>query len=366
VVMESMVTANMRSRPTRTFISVLAVAIGVILMLIIGGIVSGTLNEYLSRTIGVGADFMLQQSGASVFYALSSATLPGKLEQKVREIPGVGAVTPILANFSSADFGLVFGIDLASYDAFPGRLQITSGRNSLTGDEVIVDELYAKLHKLQPGMPLKVLNHPFTISGICKPGAVVRLFVPLKTLQALNETDGKVTFMFIKADPGTDLAKLESNLNEALPGYRLRSTRDETMLLADTKMPGMKEFQFTVIIVSMLLSFMVILVAMYTTIFERTREIGILKSLGASRSFIVGMILKETVIISVLGVLFGIGISEIARKAITSAFPTLQVSMSFTEVLTACVLGLLGGALGALYPAYKAAKMDPVRALTYE
>lgn len=364
--MESMVTANMRSRPTRTFISVLAVAIAVILMLIIGGIVSGTLNEYLSRTVGVGADFMLQQSGASVFYALSSATLPARLEQKVKEVPGVSAVTPIMANFSSADFGLVFGIDLASYNEFPGRLQIISGRNSLTGDEVIVDELYAKLHKLQPGMSLRILNHQFTISGICRPGAVVRVFVPLKTLQAVNETDGKVTFMFIKASAGANLARLEADLNEALPGYKFRSTRDETMLLADTKMPGMKEFQFTVIFVSMLLSFMVILVAMYTTIFERTREIGILKSLGASRGFIVGIILKETVIISGLGVLLGIVISEVARKAITSAFPTLQVSMSFAEVLTACALGLLGGALGALYPAYKAAKMDPVTALTYE
>jgi putative ABC transport system permease protein len=364
--MESMVAANMRARPARTFISVLAVAIGVILMLTIGGIVSGTLNEYLSRTIGVGADFMLQQSGASVFYALSSASLPAKLEQKVKEIPGVGVVTPILANFSSADFGLVFGIDLPSYNEFPGRLQITSGRSSLTGNEVIIDELYARLHKLQPGSTLTILNHTFTISGICRPGAVVRIFAPLKTLQDLNESQGKVTFMFIKAAPGADLGKLEASLNQALPGYKFRSTRDETMLLADTKMPGMKEFQFTVIIVSMLLSFMVILVAMYTTIFERTREIGILKSLGASRSFIVGMILKETVIISGLGVLFGIGVSEVARKAITSAFPTLQVSMTFTEVLTACVLGLLGGALGALYPAYKAAKMDPVRALTYE
>ncbi len=364
--MESMVTANMRSRPARTFISVLAVAIGVIIMLIVGGIVSGTLNEYLSRTIGVGADFMLQQSGASVFYALSSASLPQKLGEKVKEIPGVGVVTPILANFSSADFGLVFGIDLASYDEFPGRLQIVSGRNSLTGNEVIVDELYARLHNLQPGMPLKILNHQFTVSGICRPGAVVRVFVPLETLQSLNETPGKVTFMFIKASPGMDLGELETRLNAAIPGYKIRSTRDEAMLLSDTKMPGMKEFQFTVIIVSMLLSFMVILVAMYTTIFERTREIGILKSLGASRHFIVGMILKETVIISGLGVLLGIGISEIARKVITSAVPTLQVSMSFTEVLTACVLGLMGGALGALYPAYKAARMDPVRALTYE
>lgn len=309
---------------------------------------------------------MIQQSGGSVFYAFSGATLPVKLEQKLKEVAGVGPVTPILAKFSSADFGLVFGIDLESYNKFPGRLEIIAGRNSLVGDEIIVDELYAKLHHLQPGMPLMVLNHKFTVSGICRAGAIVRVFVPLKTLQELNGTPDKATIMFIKAAKDADVNRVEANLKKTYPGWDLRSTRDASMLLSDTKMPGMREFQVTVIVVSMLLSFMVVLVAMYTTIFERTREIGILKSLGASRGFIVGMILKETVIISGLGVLFGIGISEIARKAITSAFPTLQVSMTFTEVLTACALGLLGGALGALYPAYKAARMDPVKALNYE
>ena len=361
-----MVAANMLSRPTRTFISVLAVALGVILMLIIGGIVSGTLNDYLNRTMMVGADFIFQPSGASIFYAVTSATLPVKLEQKLREIPGVGAVTPVLSLFSVADFGLIFGIDMESYDQFPGRLQIASGRASLSGNEVIVDELYAKVHNLQPGSEITIKGNKFTVSGICRPGAVVRVFASLGTLQELNGTPDKATIMFIKCAPEADPERVEAALRSAFAGYTLTSTRDEAVLLADTKMPGMEEFQFTVILVAMLLSFMVILVAMYTTIFERTREIGILKSMGASRGFIVGMILKETVIISILGVLFGIAVSEILRKAIVSAFPTLQVSMTVSEVLIACGLGLLGGGLGAVYPAYKAARMDPVKALSYE
>jgi putative ABC transport system permease protein len=364
--MESIVAANMRSRPTRTFISVLAVAIGVVLMLMIGGITSGTLNDYLNRTISVGADFMLQASDASVMYAFSSAALPEKLVQKVAEIPGVGDVTPVLSKFRAVDFGLVFGIDLESYNRFPGRLQIIEGKQSLAGYDFIVDELHAKAKNLKLGMSLEFLGRTFTISGICRPGAVVRMFAPLRTLQEINETPGKVTLIFIKAAPGTDLATLESRLHAIFVGYGVRNAQDISSLLADTKLPGMKEFQLTVILVSMLLSFMVVLVAMYTTIFERTREIGILKSLGASRGFIVAMILKETVIISSLGVLFGIAISQVLRKAITSAVPTLQVSMTWTEIMIACVLGLLGGALGALYPAYKAARMDPVRALTYE
>ncbi len=364
--MESLITANIRSRPTRTFISVLAVALGVVLMLIIGGITTGTLNDYINRTVGVGADFILQPSGSSIFYAFSTAALPEGLADKLSEVKGVYAVTPVLAKFSSADFGLVFGIDLASYDQFPGRLQIIAGRNSLQDDEVIVDELYARSHNVAVGMPLTILYHNFTITGICRTGAVVRVFVPLKTLQEMNGTPSKATIMFIKTSPGVNVPTVEQELKRLYPAYTLTSTRDSSLLLSDTKLPGLKEFRFTIVLVSVLLSFMVILLAMYTTIFERTREIGILKSLGASRKFIVAMILKESVIICGLGVLLGIGISEIIRKAIMSAFPTLQVAMSINDILYGCLLGLVGGTLGALYPAYKAARMDPVKALSYE
>ncbi len=364
--MESLITANIRSRPTRTFISVLAVALGVVLMLIIGGITSGTLNDYLNRTMGVGADFILQPGGSSVFYAFSQAALPVQLARKVMEVKGVYAVAPVLAKFNQSDFGLVFGIDLSSYDKFPGRLQIVSGKGSLEGDEVIIDELYAKSHNLSVGSPLMIYGHKFTVSGICKSGAVVRVFVPLKTLQELNSTPDKATILFIKAAPNANIQEVEKELRDMLPGYTLTGTRDASLLMSDTKLPGLKEFRFTVVLVSMLISFMVILLAMYTTIFERTREIGILKSMGASRRFIVVMILKESAMISGLGVALGIGTSEIIRKAIISAFPTLQIAMTFSDVLNGCILGLFAGTLGALYPAYKAARMDPVKALSYE
>ena len=362
----SLVFANIWSRPTRTIISILAVGVGVILMLIIGGITTGTLNDSLNRTMGVGADFILQPTGSSVFYAFSSAALPIKLSAKLLEHSGVSAVAPVLAKFSSADFGLIFGIDLAEYNRFPGRLQIVEGRESLSGHEVIVDELYAKSHALAPGMPIEILGEKFTVSAICRRGSVVRVFVPLKTLQQMNGTEDKVTIMFIKAAQGIEVEAVFQSLRRAYPGLALVRTSDPSLLLADTRMPGLNEFRVTVVTVSMLISFMVILLAMYTTIFERTREIGILKSMGASKMFIVGMVLRESAIISLFGILFGVGASVLMSKVITSAFPMLQVDMSLPEVLRGCILGLLGGTLGALYPAYKAARMDPVQALSYE
>jgi putative ABC transport system permease protein len=364
--MENLIAANIRSRPTRTFISILAVALGVVLMLVIGGIVSGTLNDYLGRTVAVGADFILQPAGSSVLYAFSDASLNSKLAGTMQQVSGIESVTPVLSKFSPAHFGLVFGIDLASYNKFPGRLQMVSGQASLKGDEAIIDQILAEAKKLKPGMTMNILDHDFTITGICRSGAVVRVFLPLETLQKLLGTTDRVTVLFAKAAPNVPVEEVYQNLRKQFPHYSLLRASDPNLLLAETRLPGLKEFRIAVIAVSMLLSFMVILLAMYTTIFERTREIGILKALGASRHFIVGMILKESVMICGLGALMGICISEIIRKVVILMSPTLQVSMTFGDLVSGMVLGITAGILGALYPAYKAARMDPVKALSYE
>ncbi len=364
--MENLITANIRSRPTRTFISILAVALGVTLMLVVGGIVSGTLNEYLGRTVALGADFILQPPGSSVLYAFSDASLNAKLGDKLKQTPGIASVTPVLSKFSSAHFGLIFGIDLPSYNQFPGRLKMVEGNPALKGDEIVVDQIYAEAKNIKLGSTLNVLDHDFTVTGICRAGSIVRVFVPLETLQKLLGTSDKVTILFAKAAPDADPDQVYGELRSRFPHYSLLRASDPNLLLAETPLPGLKEFRLTVVLVSMSLSFMVILLAMYTTIFERTREIGILKSLGASRRFIIAMILKESVMICCLGALLGIIGSEIIRKIIITKIPTLQVAMSFDDLIRGMVLGLIAGTLGALYPAYKAARMDPVRALSFE
>ena len=95
--MENLIAANIKSRPTRAAISVLAVALGVILLLTIGGIITGTLNDYLNRTISIGSDFILQKEGATALFAFSTANLNVKLAEKIREVPGVEIVSPVLA-----------------------------------------------------------------------------------------------------------------------------------------------------------------------------------------------------------------------------------------------------------------------------
>jgi putative ABC transport system permease protein len=106
---------------------------------------------------------------------------------------------------------------------------------------------------------------------------------------------------------------------------------------------------------------------MYTAVMERTREIGILKSLGASKLYIVRVILRETLMLAVAGILVGYAFSAFGRAELVRQFPTLRVlPITAQWALYSALIAVGGAMLGALYPAFKAAQKDPIDALAYE
>jgi putative ABC transport system permease protein len=110
----------------------------------------------------------------------------------------------------------------------------------------------------------------------------------------------------------------------------------------------------------------VIFQAMYTAVMERTREIGILKSMGASKFYIVNVILRETVVLAFGGIVLGIFLSMAARRGIHAKLPTLPIQIDANWITYAILIAIGGAILGALYPAFKAAQKDPIEALAYE
>jgi putative ABC transport system permease protein len=110
---------------------------------------------------------------------------------------------------------------------------------------------------------------------------------------------------------------------------------------------------------------LVILLAMYTTVTERTRQIGILKALGMSKPAIAWVIEQEAILVSVLGVTVGVLFTFAARFAVMRV-TNLTVEVEPRWVIISLLVGLLGGSIGALYPALRAARQDPVEALSYE
>jgi putative ABC transport system permease protein len=117
---------------------------------------------------------------------------------------------------------------------------------------------------------------------------------------------------------------------------------------------------------AVVISFLVVLLAMYTTIIERTREIGILRAIGASQAKVVQLVINESALICLAGVVVGIALALSGRWLLPRVFPTLTVQLTREWALIASALGLAGGLLGSFYPAVTAARMDPVQALNFE
>ncbi|MGC1795779.1 MAG: FtsX-like permease family protein, partial [Candidatus Acidiferrales bacterium] len=137
-------------------------------------------------------------------------------------------------------------------------------------------------------------------------------------------------------------------------------------LMTSSNLPGLGAFINVMIGIAVVIGFLVIFLSMYTTIIERTREIGVLKSLGASKGYIVQIVLSETVLLCLAGVVGGVGLSFLMRSIFLKIFPSLTILISANWILRAGLIAIVGGILGAAYPAWMASRKDPVEALAYE
>ena len=157
---------------------------------------------------------------------------------------------------------------------------------------------------------------------------------------------------------------MAKRIDAKFPGNKVQFTR-EVFASIETAIPGLNVFMRVLVGLAAIVSALVVMLAMHTTITERTREIGILKAMGASRFYIISEIEREALLISFLGLLVGFAIAALAGFGIHKA-TGLIFQFGWWWALTAALIGLLGGALGALYPAARAANLDPVTALAYE
>ena len=136
--------------------------------------------------------------------------------------------------------------------------------------------------------------------------------------------------------------------------------------MTSSNLPGLGAFINVMIGIAVVIGFLVIFLSMYTTIIERTREIGVLKSLGASKGYIVQIVLSETTLLCLAGVIAGVGLSFLMRSIFIKLFPSLTILITADWVLRAGLIAIVGGLLGAAYPAWMASRKDPVEALAYE
>ncbi|MFZ0746457.1 MAG: FtsX-like permease family protein [Terracidiphilus sp.] len=367
--MNKLVIANLLHRPLRSIISVLAVAIEVVMILSIVAIFMGMLDDQKERTNGIGADIVVMPSNASFMNGVGGAPMSAKLAEVFHRMPHVTVVSPVITNFSmTGSVEVLYGIDYESYNALKPFTFLSGGPFKGPYD-VLVDDVFA--HQGQGhhvGETISILNHPFRICGVVESGKGGRKLIPIDTMGTLMGSEGKASEFYLKTDnPANDKLVIdEIHSTRGLENYRVLTMADLIALYTPSRFPGFDLALRVVISIAVIVGFLVIFQSMYTAVLERTREIGILKSLGSSKITIVGIVLRETGILALVGVLLGIASTYGVRELLHIKFSTFSFELTMAWIGWGALIAFGGALCGALYPAWMAARKDPIDALAYE
>jgi putative ABC transport system permease protein len=367
--MNKLVIANLLHRPLRSIISVLAVAIEVIMMLTIIAIMMGQLTGQKKLNNGIGADLIVRPGNATFLNGVSGAPISVKLTPVLAKLPHVAVASPVITNLSMADgLEVLWGIDYATYSKLSPFVFLSGGPIKDPYD-VMVDDIFAASGKgHHVGETLQIDKRPFRVSGIFQHGKGGRKLVSIETLGELTGSDGKASAFYMKADSPDNLNAITQEIlsTPGLGNYQVMTMDEWLSLMTPDRIPALNTAIDVVIGIAVVIGFLVIFQSMYTSVLERTREIGILKAMGASKAAIVGVVLRETMLMALTGVAVGVSLSFAVKSLLAARFPTLYLDMSSSLVAKGATIALAGSILGALYPAWMAARKDPIDALAYE
>jgi putative ABC transport system permease protein len=356
--MGELIFRNLLHRPARTLIGIIAISVEVALVVLIVGLTSGLLTETAKRIEGIGADIMLQPPAASIFLGFSGSPMPIKIGDKLKD----------LKFNSTGGVEVVYGIDRDSFREVTGGFIFLSGRDMEAPDDVLVDDWAARAKNLKVGDTYNLFNNNWHVAGIVEHGKGSRVFVPIATLQDLVGAHDKASIFFIKCTrpEHTEDVMEEMRKPENFPGYTIRPLKDLLSLMTSTNIPGLQVFIDAMIALAVSIGLLVIFLTMYTTVIERTRDIGVLKSLGANPPFIIRALLMESALLCLGGIGGGVALSYGVRAAFQAGFPTLSILITPAWVVRAGLIALLGTLVGASYPAWVASRKDVVEALTFD
>jgi putative ABC transport system permease protein len=331
------------------------------------GLARGMSNDLQRRASNVRAELIFMRPGA---VQLTSATtnLDTAYAPRLKTIDGVEDALPVIRHIFQGNRGIgieqIDGVDWSAYSTMNG-LSIVDGQSPQNLNEVVIDEAKARNNNYHVGDKIKPFGtHEYRIAGIYSPESGARVKMSLEAMQEALEAPGKCTFIFVKLRNPEQLEAMAKRIDHELPGNTIQPTRD-VFTSFEKGIPFLGVFLRVLVGLAAVVSALVVMLAMYTTITERTREIGILKAMGASRGYIVGIIEKEAILISFIGLVAGFVVSLIAGYFIHETYG-LVFEFSWTWAIVAAVIGLVGGVLGALYPAWRASNLDAVNALAYE
>ncbi len=403
--------ANLTHHKLRSVLTVLGIAIGMCMMVTLSGLTRGTLEEFGSRWEQVEADLMVTPRIGDVVYDFS-VRLPDGLADKLLREHGDIVERAVPVQMHPMKCGpreyLAVGVDRQAFEAIVGGRRILKGRlfdpdgaaarwieqvmltpatapagegeeaEPITreflreglakrgGFELVVDARLARTNNLRVGETLETAGHTWTVVGIVQAGGVGRIYLPRRTAQWLFGTGDirKSTLIFVKLRPGVDAKDAAATLTAAIQHHVQPLSQYRSAVVERSRV--MMTFFDVINGVALVVAFLFIMITLYTMVLQRAREIAILKSHGASRWFIFRQVLGESVLLTAAGTAMGVIAGFPIGWAIEQSRLTLTVSITWEWVGIAVAVGAAGAVTSALYPAWRAMRVDVVETLRME
>ncbi|HEV3168619.1 MAG TPA: ABC transporter permease [Isosphaeraceae bacterium] len=371
----TIIVRNLVRRGVRTVLTVLGLAIGISAVVALIGIAWGFERSFLVIYETKGIDLIVVRAGVS---ERLTSNLDAKLGEQLKRVAGVKAIAATLTDvvsFEEANLASVLANGWEPGSILFRGIRVLKGRALQPGDDkaVMLGRVLALNLNKTAGDRLDIAGEPFQVVGIYESDSLFEnggLLVPLNVLQRMMGRQGQVTGFVVSAEGAPDrraIEALKKRIESTLPKVAAVPARD--FVEGDLQIRLANAMAWATSAVALVLGSVGMLNTMMMAVFERTREIGVLRALGWRRRRVLTLILGEALALGVAGAALGsalgyLGVMAIAatptaRGFITSDLPPSVIAVGFALGLT---LSLLGG----LYPALRGASLEPTEALRYE
>jgi len=385
---------NMQSAKLRTFLTVLGIVIGIAIIVAMVSIGEGMRASITEQLDAMGGDKIMitppqafAARGAPMeFKPFDQADL-----RAVKNLPNVKDVLPIFYRPGTIEYRgekkeiYVMGVERKGADYFRQFYSIREGRffndNELKSVNLgyrVAEKFFDK--KINVGESVKINQRRFEVVGIFEEIGNAEddssVYMPLKAAQDLYDAGDEITMLWVIAENENVVKTLAKKIERTLE--KRRGGKDfevfTTEQLAEQIATVITIITFVlggIASISIIVGGVIIMNTMLTSVLERTREIGVMKAIGATDGMVLRIFLVESALIGTLGGSIGLALGVVISKAIEFVGQAYIGSSFITVINRELVLGALGfsllvGVLSGVYPAYKAAKLNPIESLRYE
>ncbi|HUV89564.1 MAG TPA: ABC transporter permease, partial [Anaerolineae bacterium] len=355
-------------RRTRTALTLLGIGVGIAAIVALGGITRGMLTWFTVMLTGNQADLRAVQADTSdAYYSVIDERVGSRIAARP-DVESVAGMIYVIAGTEKMPLLMGFGYHPREFGI--RRFRIVAGQPLAARRQVIVGRQAAQKLELEVGDTLRLLESNFHVVGFYETGVPYEdngFVMGLQEGQALSGRPHQVMIYLIKARDPRQAARIQDELEVAFPDLAVSLASNAAESMPD--MQRMDQYVGAISVLAVFVGGIGMLNTMLMSVLERTREIGVLRALGWRRRRVLGMVLREALLLGLVGgacgILLGVGLAWAASQIPGSAGaidPHYEVGLFVRALVVASVIGAIGG----LYPAWRATRMRPVEALRYE